>query len=624
MARKVKGLYQKQSPMLQRAIEAVRSNQMSIRKAADHYGVKKSTLGDHVSGKIATGRKSGRSTVFELDVEKQIVAKAQLVSQQGFGVSRKQLMRKAGQLARTMKLKTPFKKGIPGQAWWDGFRQRNPELVLRKPEKLASTRARNLNKPEVDNYFKDLDNTLTELNLRDSPNAIWNMDETNSNMEHTPAKKCSRKGVKSVPGLVSNSRESVTVVACISAAGIAMPPMNVVKGKTEKSLNGFNKSEGHENAVWAFQKNAWIDDAGCLKWFREVFLQNCGPTRPQLLIVDQHRSHEALDLLEEGMRENVRILALPPHTTHFLCPLDRTVFGPFKKHYNSACDDFTMQSPSNLVMKWNWPKLSNDAFKLAFSHRNIVSGFRACGIFPFNPSAIPLEAYMPAEPTNIEYPEPEITREITTTETRSEEEQHDIDPNPTNTSTTDLPPYDGVNPEINLELLSQIAVENQDSILDEKEREEVEEIFNLSVLIGKSTEPEVIDLPLTLPPDNSGDNIRHNLLQDHTVEPIQHGAIKQRRDDPLWSSTMMQSPLKVVDWNSEINNIFTVASHASINEKPQKRKKKQTGHRVLTSDDCIVEKRLQKQKKEENDTKKKANAENRKKKAIDVFIKKMK
>ncbi|CAC5360596.1 unnamed protein product [Mytilus coruscus] len=393
------------------------------------------------------------------------------------------------------------------------------------------------------------------------------MDETNSNMEHTPAKKCSRKGVKSVPGLVSNSRESVMVVACISAADIAMPPMNVVKGKTEKSLNGFNRSEGPENAVWVFQKNAWIDDAGCLKWFHEVFLQNCGPKRPQLLIVDQHRSHEALDLLEEGMRENIRILALPPHTTHFLCPLDRTVFGPFKKHYNSACDDFTMQSPSNL----------------------------ACGIFPFNLSAIPLEAYMPAEPTNIEFPESEINQEITTTETRPEEEQHDIDPNPTKYSTTDLPPYDGVNPEINLELLSQIAVENQDSILDEKEREEVEEIFNLSVLIGKSTEPEIIDLPLTLPPD-SGDNIRHNLLQDHTVEPIQHGAIQQRRDDPLWSSTMMQSPLKVVDWNSEINNIFTVALHASINEKPQKRKKKQTGHRILTSDECVVEKRLQKKK----------------------------
>jgi hypothetical protein len=43
MARKVKGLYQKQSPALQKAIEAVKSNERSIRKAAEQYGVKNET-----------------------------------------------------------------------------------------------------------------------------------------------------------------------------------------------------------------------------------------------------------------------------------------------------------------------------------------------------------------------------------------------------------------------------------------------------------------------------------------------------------------------------------------------------------------------------------------------------
>lgn len=63
-------------------------------------------------------------------------------------------------------------------------------------------------------------------------------------MEHTPLKKCARKGAKSVPGLVSNSRETVTVVAFINAFGMVMPPMVIVKGKTEKSLNAYNKAEG--------------------------------------------------------------------------------------------------------------------------------------------------------------------------------------------------------------------------------------------------------------------------------------------------------------------------------------------------------------------------------------------
>jgi hypothetical protein len=61
--------------LLQKAIEAVKSNERSIRKAAEQYGVKKSTLGDHVSGKITTSNKIGRKTIFPIEVEKQLVAK---------------------------------------------------------------------------------------------------------------------------------------------------------------------------------------------------------------------------------------------------------------------------------------------------------------------------------------------------------------------------------------------------------------------------------------------------------------------------------------------------------------------------------------------------------------------
>jgi hypothetical protein len=51
----------------------VKSNERSIRKAAEQYGVKKSTLGDHVSGKITNGSKIGRKTVFPIEVEKQLM-----------------------------------------------------------------------------------------------------------------------------------------------------------------------------------------------------------------------------------------------------------------------------------------------------------------------------------------------------------------------------------------------------------------------------------------------------------------------------------------------------------------------------------------------------------------------
>ena len=209
---------------------------------------------------------------------------------------------------------------------------------------MSSTRVRNLNKPIVYDYFKELEQSTKQLNLTESPGKVWNVDETNLSMKHCPLKKCSKKGVGSVPGLVSNSRESVTIVACINASGTSMPPMIIAKGKTEKSLNGFNRSEGPSSALWHYQSNAWIDEGGCLKWFNDIFLKHCGPARPRLLILDRHSSHESLELLETCMRENIRTLGLPAHNTHYLCPLDRTVFGPFKKRHNAVCDDFTTKS----------------------------------------------------------------------------------------------------------------------------------------------------------------------------------------------------------------------------------------------------------------------------------------
>ena len=64
-----------------------------------------------------------------------------------------------------------------------------------------------------------------------------------------------------------------------------------------------------------------------------------------------------------------------------------------------------------------------------------------------------------------------------------------------------MPAYDGVNPDVNLELLSQIALDGRYTELEEKS--DSEEI--LSFLINRNEVPEIVDLPLVLPVDNAGD-----------------------------------------------------------------------------------------------------------------------
>lgn len=112
----------------------------------------------------------------------------------------------------------------------------------------------------VDNYFKDLGKLITDLGLQDDPERIWNCDETGFNFEHAPGKVVAEKSDRCVLSRTSSKSSIVTVMACINGAGTAMAPMIITKGKTSRSLAGYNVSEAPSNCVWTFQKNGWIDD----------------------------------------------------------------------------------------------------------------------------------------------------------------------------------------------------------------------------------------------------------------------------------------------------------------------------------------------------------------------------
>jgi hypothetical protein len=167
--------------------------------------------------------------------------------------------------------------------------------------------------------------------------AIWNCDETGKQFEHEPVKVIAPKGARKVVGRTSSVRTNVRIMACVNAVGISMPPMFIVKGKTSKSLHGFNTQQSPIGSMWGFQDKGWMTDALGEIWFRDIFLKHCGSARLQLLILDGHTSHQTLAILEMTIQENIHVLSLPPHTTYALQPLDRTVFGPLNTAYNTAC-----------------------------------------------------------------------------------------------------------------------------------------------------------------------------------------------------------------------------------------------------------------------------------------------
>jgi transposase len=315
----------------------------------------------------------------------------------------------AGKLVKRLQIPS-FKHGIPGDDWFQAMKRRHPDFVLRTPESTSTSRMVALSPVVIDDYF---DKLATIITPETSSDTIWNMDETNFRMEHKPLKVCARKGAKVVPAHTSNSRESVSVVACINAAGAYMPPMIIVKGKSYRARFSWEHNDTPKETQWAHQANAYMTEELGLSWFTNLFLKHCGDARPQVLILDGHKSHTSLDLLVAAREANISLVTLPPHSTHILQPLDRAVFKSMKSNYNRVCSDHMSQSLEQRINHQTWPALFCESFNASMTQYNIKSSFRVTGIYPLNRAMVSTAAAPNDVP--IQHPVDTIVRPVQVT-----------------------------------------------------------------------------------------------------------------------------------------------------------------------------------------------------------------
>ena len=91
------------------AVKMVDNGSLSIRAAAKHYNVPRSTLADRFNGRVEIGVKPGRKSALAPKIEDQIVKQSLEAAEAGFGISRRQLCQKTGHVVKRLQIKTPFK-----------------------------------------------------------------------------------------------------------------------------------------------------------------------------------------------------------------------------------------------------------------------------------------------------------------------------------------------------------------------------------------------------------------------------------------------------------------------------------------------------------------------------------
>ena len=320
------------------ALAEINESHISIRGAAKKYGIPRGTIQDRIHNRIENGAKLGRPTNLAAVDEQKLVDYASNRASMGIGFTRDAFRKYAASLAKKRNKSFRGKGNCPSLKWWRLMRRRHSDLTLRKPEGTASVRHQCMNPGYVASYFESLRSAMEKNGLLCEPECIWNMDETGCSLSHTPGKVCAKTGSRYIQSRVSGNRETITLLCAGNAAGDVLPPHIIIKGKTAKSLNSLATNDAPKGSKFSVSDSGWTKQGLALIWFKEHFIPNIGMKRPQILIMDGHNSHNFVELIQAAIDSNIILVELPEHTSHWLQPSDRAVFGPFKKAYNRECN----------------------------------------------------------------------------------------------------------------------------------------------------------------------------------------------------------------------------------------------------------------------------------------------
>jgi len=392
---------------LKAAIEAVKAGG-SFKGTAKSFRVPLMTLKRLVRSGRDTIPGYKKAQIFSSDEEQELAEYLLTASQLYYGLTISALRKLAFQLAKKNNKKFPKSwetNETAGKEWARGFIERNGALSLRTPEPTSLSRSTAFNRHTVGEFFQNL--TKVYETYQFGPSRIWNVDETGLTTVHQPGKIIAGKGVKQVGKMTSAERgELVTVCSAISASGNHIPPFMILPRVNwqDRMLDGAPAgTKGTTNP------SGWMTTPN----FKQFLVHFCEHTSSSLnnktlVIMDNHDSHISVDSLTYAKKNGIVLLTIPPHTSHKLQPLDRTVFGPLKAYYNVASSEWMTIHPGRAIKIYDIAGLLGNAYPKAMSPTNIISGFRVTGIWPLNSTIFTDDEFLTSyvtdrpNPTNVE------------------------------------------------------------------------------------------------------------------------------------------------------------------------------------------------------------------------------
>lgn len=390
------------------AVKMVSEEGKSVREVAKAMDISKSALSRHVKKYTETADKDSTKfqpnltcgMIFSCEEEVKLRDYLLTASKMHYGLTTVQVRKLAYQYAIAVNKNCPKsweENNTAGYDWFRGFMTRNHELSLRAPEATSLGRATSFNKTNVDSFLNNLRAVMEQYKL--NPDCIYNCDETGFTSVNTPPRVVAARGEKQVGQVTSAERgETVTVLVTVNGIGNTVPPVFVYPRVRYKDffLNGTPPG-----SLALPSRSGWMSSdlfVSCLEHI--IKHTKCSIDHPILLILDNHESHVSIDVINKAKDNGVIMLTFPPHCSHRLQPLDVSVFSPLKSQYNRVCNDWLLNHPGKTISIYCVGELVGQAYPLAVTQKNIISGFKKTGIYPFNSEPFTEEEYLMSSVTD--------------------------------------------------------------------------------------------------------------------------------------------------------------------------------------------------------------------------------
>ncbi|KAB0805686.1 hypothetical protein PPYR_02656 [Photinus pyralis] len=337
----------------------LKGQHMSLRTVAADFDINYQTLqrfckkkrvqnNEGMEQAITVGYKRNRQVLpdeMEIELAGYLIEQSKLY----FGLSTKEVRRLAYEFA--VKNNVPVRPNwveneMASADWLTGFLKRHQTLSLRTPEATSLSRSTSFNKKNVDTFFSLLQDVLDRY--RFEAQDIYNVDDMGITTVQKPDRVIARKGIKQI-GFVTSAERGALVTFClaVSASGNSIPPMFLFP---RKNYRDYFVGNGPQGCIGAANPSGWMTENEFY-----VFLQHfakhsrASKEKPVLLLLDNHESHLSLKGITFCKDNGVIVMSLPPHCSHKLQPLDRSVYGPLKKYINTACDSWMRNNPGKTI-----------------------------------------------------------------------------------------------------------------------------------------------------------------------------------------------------------------------------------------------------------------------------------